>query len=101
MADVINFPKEEQETSLAFYRDDKEVEVYTSDSTMITKLKKITDNYDVLTVNENGNITSAKFLLDIKQILFRPIPKKRESRAATEEERAILSERLAKARAMK
>ena len=38
MADVMSFTKEEQETSLAFYRDDEEVEVYTSDSTMITKL---------------------------------------------------------------
>lgn len=40
MIEVRSFPQEEQETSLAVYRQDKIIEVYSSDMTVITKLKK-------------------------------------------------------------
>ena len=73
---IMNIPKNEQETSLAFYRDDKEIIVYSSDKTVITKLLKITDKVEVLTTNEAGTITSGKFTLDVSQILFRATPKK-------------------------
>lgn len=75
--DNISFPKDEQETTVSYYRDDKIIEVYSSDMTVITKLKKITkdDNIEVLSRNELGNITSAKFKIDKRQLLFRNIPK--------------------------
>lgn len=73
---VMNIPKNEQETSLAFYRDDEEIIVYSSDKTVITKLLKITDKVEILTTNEAGTITSGKFTLDASQILFRATPKK-------------------------
>ena len=75
--DIISFSKEEQETTVSYYRQDKIIEVYSSDMTVITKLKKITkdDNIEVLSVNELGNITSAKFRIDKRQLLFRNIPK--------------------------
>ena len=76
--DIISFSKEEQETTVSYYRQDKIIEVYSSDMTVITKLKKITkdDNIEVLSRNELGNITSAKFKIDKRQLLFRNIPKK-------------------------
>ena len=73
---IMNIPKNEQETSLAFYRDDEEIIVYSSDKTVITKLLKITDKVEILTTNEEGTITSGKFTLDASQILFRATPKK-------------------------
>ena len=75
--DNISFSKDEQETTVSYYRDDKIIEVYSSDMTVITKLKKITkdDNIEVLSRNELGNITSAKFRIDKRQLLFRNIPK--------------------------
>ena len=71
MIDVISFPIGEQETSLAFMRGDDTVEVYTSDSTMITKLSKVTDDIEVLTADVNGRTTSAKFTIDFAQLSFR------------------------------
>ena len=75
--DSISFSKDEQETTVSYYRDDKIIEVYSSDMTVITKLKKITkdDNIEVLSRNELGNITSAKFKIDKRQLLLRNIPK--------------------------
>lgn len=75
--DNISFSKDEQETTVSYYRQDKIIEVYSSDMTVITKLKKITkdDNIEVLSRNELGNITSAKFKIDKRQLLFRNIPK--------------------------
>ena len=75
--EIMSFSKEEQETTVAYYRDEKMIEVYSSDMTVITKLKKITkaDNIEVLSKNELGNITSAKFKIDKRQLLFRNVPK--------------------------
>ena len=67
----MTFKVEEQETTIAFYRNDKTVVVYTSDRTMITKLSKVTNKIEVLTVDDKGNTTSANFTLDIKQLSFR------------------------------
>ena len=77
--DIFDIPVEEQETTIVYNRKDKMIEVYSSDRTEITKLLKITNpqNIEVLSKNENGNITSAKFKLDRKQVLLRNIPKKR------------------------
>ena len=77
MIEVRSFPKEEQETSLAVYRHDKIIEIYSSDMTVITKLKKITpkEHIKILTVNEAGNITSAIFTVYKNQVLYRKVPK--------------------------
>lgn len=78
MIEVRSFPQEEQETSLAVYRHDKIIEVYSSDMTVITKLKKITpkDHIKILTINKVGNITSAIFTVYKNQVLYRKVPKK-------------------------
>lgn len=67
----MSFKVEEQETTITFYRNDKKVVVYTSDRTMITRLSKVTNEIEVLTVDSNNNPTSANFTLDIKQLSFR------------------------------
>ena len=92
MKDIMTFPLDEQETTVSFMRGDKEIEVYSSDSTMITKLLKITDNYDILTTDKNGRITSGKFRLDSKQISFR------RGRELTEEQRKEIGRKLTEAR---
>lgn len=78
MIEIRTFPKEEQETSLAVYRDEDMIEVYSSDMTVITKLKKITpkEYIKILSVNEAGNITAAIFTVYKNQVLFRKVPKK-------------------------
>lgn len=77
MIEVRSFSQEEQEMSLAVYRHDKIIEIYSSDMTVITKLKKITpeEHIKVLTVNEAGNITSAIFTVYKNQVLYRKVPK--------------------------
>lgn len=67
----MTFKVEEQETTIAFYRNDKKIVVYTSDRTMITRLSKVTNEIEVLTVDNNNSPTSANFTLDIKQLSFR------------------------------
>ena len=78
MIEVRSFPKEEQETTIATYRGDATINIYSSDSTVITKLKKITPkgNIKILTVNEAGNITSGIFTVYKNQVLYRKVPKK-------------------------
>ena len=73
MNDIMLFAKDEQETTVNFCRGDEMVEVYTSDTTMITKLSKIvSDNdIDVLTTDGNNRITSAIFWLKLRQLSFR------------------------------
>ena len=73
MNDVMIFSRDEQETTISFSRYDDMIEVYTSDSTVITKLNKVvaTENIDVITTDENGRITSAIFWLKPIQLAFR------------------------------
>lgn len=74
---IQQFPTKEQETTIDWYRGDKKVLLYTSDSTMITKISKLVDEKDiqVLTTDKNGRITSMKTMLDFKQLSFRNKPK--------------------------
>ena len=74
MNDVVIFPRSEQETTISFSRYDDMIEVYTSDSTVITKLNKVvaTENIDVITTDENGrivfeqeNIPTSSFSIEI------------------------------------
>ena len=61
MNDVMIFPRSEQETTISFSRYDDMIEVYTSDSTVITKLNKVvaTDSIRdygvVVCIDENEN----------------------------------------------
>ena len=73
MNDVMIFARDEQETTISLYRYDDMVEVYTSDSTVITKLNKVvaTENIDVITTDGDGRITSAIFWLKPRQLSFR------------------------------
>ena len=73
MNDIMIFSRDEQETTISFSRYDDMIEVYTSDSTVITKLNKVvaTENIDVITTDENGRITSAIFWLKPRQLSFR------------------------------
>ena len=97
----MTFGLDEQETSLAFLRGDDMVEVYSSDGTMITKLKKITDKVEVLTTDDKGRITSAKFRLDIRQVLFRNVPAKKTINPLSEEQKEFRRKTLAEARGVK
>ena len=73
MNDVMIFPRNEQETTISFSRYDDMIEVYTSDSTVITKLNKVvaTEHIDVITTDGGGRITSAIFWLKPRQLSFR------------------------------
>ena len=73
MIEIRTIPKEEQETTITFYRGDDMIDVYSSDRTVITKLKKITkeENIKILSVNENNTITSGIFRIYRKQLSFR------------------------------
>ena len=73
MNDVMVFPRSEQETTINFSRYDDMIEVYTSDSTVITKLNKVvaTENIDVITTDVDGRITSAIYWLKPRQLSFR------------------------------
>lgn len=75
---VYNFPSAEQETTIAYYRTDSTITVYSSNTTDITKILKITDhdNVKVLSVSDSGVITAIQTELDTRQVHFRNIPKK-------------------------
>ena len=55
----IRLPSEEQETTITFLRNDEFVEMYTSDSTMITKmdnLRKKSSDYTLVSEDQCGKI---------------------------------------------
>ncbi len=71
--DVMSFSSEDQEFTFTSYRNEDTVSVYTSDSTMITKLLKVVshDKVTVLSVSNTGFITSIKCTLAKKQLSLR------------------------------
>ena len=71
MTSIATFSLEEQETVVTHIRNSDKVEVYTSEGPMITRLSKISDDYEIITTDENGRITSIVFFLDFKQLSFR------------------------------
>lgn len=97
MSDIMIFPTKDQETTVNFGRGDEIVEVYTSDSTMITKLEKLNNECDIITTDGNGRITSAIYYLNIKQVLFRNVPKKKDL-GLTDEEKLERGRKLAASR---
>ena len=95
----INVAISEQETIIRFYRTDEMLDIYTSDQTMITKLKKLlasSDEYqlDYEEKGENGNTLSMQVLAPKGVLrLMSNLPPKRE---LTEEQKAELTKRLHK-----
>ena len=80
LKEVATFYSEEKETNLDYSHSDNLWYVYTNVSKYITKLLKLKTVLEikVLTVNENGTITSMSAVLDDKQISFRNIVEKKE-----------------------
>ena len=94
--DDYRVPTDEQETVIQFDRNGTDCHVYTTDSTMMTKLdkkyKRIKQDY------ANGKPVAAYYEFDKKLLSFRSkIPK----RTLTDEQKKAVSERLKKGRKMR
>lgn len=94
--DDYRVPTDEQETVIQFDRNGTVCHVYTTDSTMMTKLdkkyKRIKQDY------ANGKPVAAYYEFDKKLLSFRSkIPK----RTLTDEQKKAVSERLKKGRKMR
>lgn len=87
----MGYVSEEQEININKVRTDDYFEVYTNDSTWLTKLLKFAEPIDP--EYEDGRIISAKFRLKKNQVTLRKSPKKREM---TEEQRQEMAERMRK-----
>ena len=69
--EVFTFTREEQETNLTYLHEDGIWVGYTNVQPQITKLLKLKNlEFEIDSVNENGNITSIKFKLDSKQVSY-------------------------------
>ena len=68
-------PISEQETTINIFRDSKEVAIWTSDATMITKLDKMCkaspDNYRIEKIDyfEDGTIASKAYVIAEKNLI--------------------------------
>lgn len=94
--DDYSVPMDEQETVIQFDRNGTVCHVYTTDSTMMTKLDKI--HKRVRQDYINGKPIAAYYEFDKKLLSFRSkIPK----RTLTDEQRKAASERLRKGRKMR
>ena len=92
----MNVPLEEQETVIQFNRTDDYATIYTSDSTMITKLDKCCEEapefYKLQKEDHfrDGSVSGKTYILsDRKMLSFR-----KSKRVYSEEERQMLRERL-------
>lgn len=94
--DDYSVPMDEQETVIQFDRNGTACHVYTTDSTMMTKLDKI--HKRVRQDYVNGKPIAAYYEFDKKLLSFRSkIPK----RTLTDEQKKAASERLRKGRKMR
>ena len=91
-------PPCEQETTISFSRDSDMVDIWTSDTTMMTKLNKLCKNapndYKCIEVGrfDDNSIANKRYIINSKRLLsFRSAIKKRD---ITEEQRAELSQRM-------
>lgn len=90
----MGIPVTEQETVIQFSRDSDEASVWTSDSTMITKLDKLVDYknwYRVKTEKIDSEVIAKEYKTNKRLISFRA---KKTERTMTDEQRQALSERL-------
>lgn len=72
----MKIPKQEQETVLSFHRDDQSIDVFTSDSTIITKMDKLcgknpTAYKHIKDSTSNGEITGKFYRMSKKLLSFR------------------------------
>ncbi len=92
-------PVDEQETVVQFDRSGEYMTIYTTDSTVITKLEKCVEGgeYEVIEEHKlaNGRVVGKTYKAKKKMLSFRSKVVKRE---LTEEQRQIIRENLAKAR---
>jgi hypothetical protein len=91
----VNCEKEFQETAITFLRGDSHIEIFTSDNTFITKLKKLLeqnpDTYSCWEGNRDseGNITSYWFSAPMRALSLRS----GKSKEMSDEQRLKASER--------
>jgi len=93
---------DEQETTINILRSEKDVHVWTSDSTMMTRLDKaceLSEHYSVLKTDrfKDGSIASKEYYIDDKRLVSFRLGR-RENRNMTDEEKQATAERLRKAR---
>lgn len=91
---------EERETSITFGYLDKQAEIFTSDNTIITKIKKCMikdpNNWECFEAGRiDGNVTGYFFVTKKSNIALRSL-QEREKRQLSDEERKLLGERLHK-----
>lgn len=91
-----NVSIDEQETVIRFYRTDEMLDIYTSDQTMITKLKKLlvsSDEYklDYEDKAEDGHTLAMQVLAPKELLALRP---ERLTRQFSDEQRKALSEKM-------
>ena len=92
---------DEQETTINFSRTDKEAEVYTSDNTVLTKIKNIFSSDDCewklknVVKDKKGNVVSVFFSVPKKLISLRA---KTVKSSLTDEQKQAAAERLKDAR---
>ena len=90
---------EEQETHINFSRDDKRAEIYTSDTTVMTKLNKLIESpgtewkLERVSKSKNNVLIGKTYSCPVEFISFRT---KRSSRIYSAEERKRIAERLNK-----
>ena len=93
----------EQETTISFYRDSNECFIYTSDSTMITKLDKLVKNSgadewkctEEIKLQGSDEVVAKKYMTNKAFISYR---QKKTERNMTDEQRLAAAERLSAAR---
>lgn len=102
---ITSLSKEERETTISFYEDEKILTLVTSSNRMLTKLKKcMRENPNeykcyLLSIDENKEPTGYEFIFPTKYLKF--TKKAREGRVFTEEEKKQAAERLKRAREKK
>ena len=92
---------DERETTINFSRTDKEAEVYTSDNTVLTKIKNMFNSDDCewklkdVVKDQDGNVVGVFFIVPKKLISLRA---KTMKSSLTDEQRRAAAERLKNAR---
>lgn len=95
-------PVNEQETTISYARDSKEVDIWTSDTTVMTKLDKLCesdDNYVLKSTEKakiGGEIIAKVYKIADKKLLsFR---RKKEGKKLSDEQKQVMADRLKAAR---
>lgn len=93
---LFSIPLDEQETTINFSRDSKEVSIWTNDRTMMTKLDKMVEKSPHYTLKETGYIkgmvADKEYILDDKSLLSFRTDKM--TRVLTEEQKHEAAERM-------